>query len=136
MARSTASLGLDYNQAVAGLKGIHYHADAAYRSNVTTLINNCNVTDTATGTYECPVAVAPDERTNNFAVLDGFTTLNASVAFEFNDQWQLRAYGTNLTNELGITAQFMSMPAAYNRDNYQFVTRPRTLGLEVRYQLR
>jgi outer membrane receptor protein involved in Fe transport len=66
--------------------------------------------------------------------LGGFTTLNASVSLKASDQWEYRAYGTNLTNQLGITAA--SLTAPINRDNLQFVMRPRTFGLEARYRFK
>ena len=132
VAKNTASLAVDYAQALGRQMHIRYHADAAVRSNETTRLNNC--AGSSKGNVQCPPPVQPNQRVIDYAVLGGFTTLSASVALELDPRWELRAYGQNLTNAVGVTAQFAAMPPAYNRDNYQFVTRPRTIGLEARYR--
>ena len=131
VSKNTASMAFDYLQQVKGFKGIQYHADAAYHSDVTTRLNNC---DALNNEPHCPAAIPASGRQAGYAVLGGFTTLNASVSLKASDQWEYRAYGTNLTNQLGITAA--SLTAPINRDNLQFVMRPRTFGLEARYRFK
>jgi iron complex outermembrane recepter protein len=131
VSKNTASLALDYQQPVTGLKGIHYHADAAYRSNFTTRLNDC---DAFKNQPQCPAPIPASGRQAGYAVLDGFTVLNASVSFLLSERWEYRAYGNNLTNELGITAASLTSPLA--RDNLQFVMRPRTFGIEAHYRFK
>jgi outer membrane receptor protein involved in Fe transport len=128
---NTASLALDYFQPVRGMKGIGYHLDAAYRSNMATRLNDCDVENDAP---RCPAPPNANGGPTGYGVLDGFTVLNASFTLEMNDQWSFRAYGVNLTNELGITAT--SLTSALDRNNREYVMRPRTFGVEARYQFK
>lgn len=128
VSKNAASLAFDYQQPAAGPAGLHYHADVAYHSNVTTRLNDCDAFNNAP---RCPAAVPASGRQAGYAVLDGFAVLNASVAFRLNERWEYRAYGNNLTDQLGITAASLTSPLA--RDNLQFIIRPRTFGLEARY---
>jgi outer membrane receptor protein involved in Fe transport len=56
------------------------------------------------------------------------------VSLKPNDQWEYRAYGSNLTNQPGITAA--SLTTSLARDNLEFVMRPRTFGVEARYKFK
>jgi outer membrane receptor protein involved in Fe transport len=129
--KNTASLGLDYLQPIGRLKGIHYHIDAAYRSNFATRLNDCAAVKNV---LQCPAAVRYGGQSPGYAVLDGFTVLNASVSLQPDERWEYRAYGTNLTNQLGITAASLTNPLA--RDNLQFIMRPRTFGISVQYRFK
>ena len=131
VSKNTASVGLDYLQPVSGLKGIRYHVDAAYRSNLTTRLNDCAAVNNAP---QCPAVVLPGTDTPGYAVLAGFTTVNASVSLQPNDKWEYRVYGNNLANQLGITAASLSFPLA--RDNLEFIMRPRTFGVAVQYRFK
>jgi outer membrane receptor protein involved in Fe transport len=131
VSKNTASLAFDIQQPVAGLKGLRYHADAAYRSDFTTRLNDCAAVNSVA---QCPAAIPASGRQSGYALLDGFTVLNASVTFQVSDRWEYRAYGNNLTNELGITAASLTNPLP--RDNLEFVMRPRTFGLEARYRFK
>ena len=130
---NTASLALDYFQPVRGVKGIDYHVDASYRSNVATRLNDCDAQDDV---LRCPAPTDANAygSSTGYNVLDGFTFLNASFTVEMNDQWSFRAYGANLTNQLGITAT--SLTSALDRNNREYVMRPRTFGVEARYQFK
>jgi outer membrane receptor protein involved in Fe transport len=83
---------------------------------------------------QCPAAVRYGGQSPGYAVLDGFTVLNASVSLQPDERWEYRAYGTNLTNQLGITAASLTNPLA--RDNLQFIMRPRTFGISVQYRFK
>lgn len=131
VSKNTASLAFDYLQPVKAFKGIDYHADAAYHSDVTTRLNDCDAFDNEP---RCPAAIPASGRQAGYAALAGFATLNASVTLKASDQWEYRAYGTNLTNQLGITAANLTAPI--NRDNLDFVMRPRTFGVEARYRFK
>jgi iron complex outermembrane receptor protein len=133
VSKNTASIAVDYVQSVSGLKAMRYHADAAYHSSYSTQLNNCGV---SAGIVHCPAGPSPIGLLNSYGVVDGFTLLNASVSLELNNHLEFRLVGSNLTSELGITGQYLAYPAAFARDNIQFVTRPRTVGIEARYQFK
>ncbi len=131
VSKNTAALAFDYLIPVPDMKGITLHADAAYHGSVTTRLNDCDGFQNAP---RCPAAIPANGRSAGFAELGGFTILNASVALRPNENWEYRAYGSNLTNQLGITAA--GLTSSLPRDNLQFVSRPRTFGLEARYRFK
>ena len=131
VSKNTASLAFDYQIPIPGISGISLHADAAYHGDVATRLNNC---DGFNGAPRCPAAVPANGRQPGYVVLGGFTVINGSVSVKPNEHWEYRAYGSNLTNKLGITAA--SLTSALARDNLEFVMRPRTFGLEARYKFK
>lgn len=116
--RQTVTGGLSYAHRSSSDLGIEAHVDAAYRSDVTTQINN-----TVSG----------------YRDLGGFTTVNASASVLVGRQWRARLYATNLTNALGVSAAgpVLNNAASYpgtNRYLDEFVIRPRTIGLGLDYR--
>jgi outer membrane receptor protein involved in Fe transport len=112
--KQTLTAGLGFSQPIAQGVALDLHADASYRSDVTTQINS-----TATG-YE---------------QLGGFTTTDASATLSFASHWRARLYGNNLTNQQGISAAGPVLKNANLYPNYRvdYLMRPRTLGLALAY---
>jgi iron complex outermembrane recepter protein len=114
--KQTLTGDLAYSTQLSDQKGLEAHLDASYRSDVTTQLNS-----TALG----------------YQHLGGFTTVSASVAMTFGDAWQVRLFGENLTNVMGITSAG-SLLRIYDDPRYriQNPTRPRTIGVGVNYKFR
>ncbi len=113
----TITAGIGYARNLSGTVSLDAHADASYRSNVSTQINA-----TAAG----------------YQVLGGFTTVDASASLGFGEHWRARLYCANLTNQAGVSA---AGPVLRNADilaNYreEYVMRPRTLGVTLSYHLK
>jgi outer membrane receptor protein involved in Fe transport len=92
------------------------HADAGYRSNVTTQLNR-----TVLG----------------YQVLGGFTTVNATAGLKFAAGWHARLFVDNLTNVQGVmSARPLLRIHDDPRYRVQNVIRPRTIRLGVDYQFK
>jgi iron complex outermembrane receptor protein len=105
------SLGADYRQPVSGALSLIAHADTAYRGAV-------------------PVALPGS--LGGSAVVPGFWMSNANVGIE-QDAWRAILYVDNLSNTRGITT--VIPPAAEGpRQDVNWLSRPRTLGIRVRYK--
>jgi iron complex outermembrane recepter protein len=131
VSKNTASIAADFLQPLTGsFKGLRFHLDASYKSSFTNGLNDCSVA--STGALQCPAPVTPSGTRVNYAVLDGYTLLNGSVSLLLSDRWEFRAYANNLTNTLGISAQSETFPTPINWS--QNIERPRTIGIEARYQ--
>ena len=112
--KQTLTAGLGYAHPLSDAVVLDLHADASYRSDVSTQINA-----TAAG----------------YQQLGGFTTTDASATFLIASRWRVRFYGNNLTNIQGVSA---AGPVLKNADlfpNYrvEYLSRPRTLGLSLAY---
>lgn len=112
--KQTLTADLGYEQPIADGVALDAHLDPAYRSNVNTQI---------------------DPSVLGYRTLGGFTTLNASVGLSLGKAWHVRAFGTNLTNVLGVTSAG-SLYRGYDDPRYRIenVMRPRTLGVGVDYK--
>jgi outer membrane receptor protein involved in Fe transport len=109
---------------------VSFHVDAAYRSAVNTSVNNLQAsTDDDTG----ETTVAENIYSTNFRHLGGFTTLNAGVGFQATKALKVRLYCNNLTNQFGITTWAV---ARQPEQSTEYVTRPRTGGINVTYSFR
>ena len=80
-------------------------------------------------------AIQIDPTVLGYRTLGGFTTVNASVGVSLGKAWHLRAFGTNLTNVLGVTSAG-SLYRGYDDPRYRIenVMRPRTIGIGVDYK--
>lgn len=109
----TAALTARQPLAAFGGSTVVYRADAVYRSDVTTALN---------------------ESARNYAQLGGFTTANASVNLNVNNV-RIGAYVNNLTNNLGITGVDVSNDTTVRSrpGSLYFIQRPRTVGVSVGY---
>jgi outer membrane receptor protein involved in Fe transport len=113
--KQTITAGVGYITALADQVTLDAHADAAYRSDVTTQINS-----TASG----------------FQQLGGFTTVNASTSVSFGPEWRARLYVNNLTNQAGVSAAGPVLRNANFYPNYreEYLMRPRTIGVALNYR--
>jgi iron complex outermembrane receptor protein len=68
----------------------------------------------------------------NYQKLDSFTTVNARVGVTRRN-WRLGAFVNNIENTRGITGK-RSDEMHGERGQFEYVTRPRTVGLSVDYQ--
>ena len=102
------TLGLDYNQALTDGMSLKYHFDGAYTSEVT---NDVEVTSPT------------------FREFNGYETINANLTLS-TDQWTATLFGSNLTDEAGISAQRGHIHAT---SQVEWLRRPRTVGLRVGY---
>ena len=112
--KQTLTADLGYERRLTDAISFDAHLDPAYRSNVTTQI---------------------DPTVLGYRTLGGFTTLNASIGLSFGKAWRVRAFGTNLTNVLGVTSAG-SLYRGYDDPRYRIenVMRPRTIGFGVDYK--
>jgi iron complex outermembrane receptor protein len=112
--KQTLTAGLGYTRPLAAGVTLDLHADASYRSDVTTQINS-----TASG----------------YQQLGGFTTTDASATFLFASHWRARVYGNNLTNQQGVSAAGPVLKNANLFPDYrvEYLIRPRTVGLSLAY---
>ncbi len=121
---------LDYVVPLLQEREVSFHVDAAYRSDVNTSVNNLQAsTDPDTG----DTVIGPNTYSTNFRHLGGFTTLNAGVGFQASKELKFRLYCNNLTNQFGITTWSV---ARQPEQSTEYVTRPRTAGVNVTYSFR
>ncbi|MBS0393631.1 MAG: TonB-dependent receptor [Proteobacteria bacterium] len=112
VSRQQVTAAADYTVPLTGQASLHLHGDAAYRSSFWTSLPHS------------PTA----------AELPGFTLVNLRGGVAFGDSWQLDAFVSNLTNQAAATAIATVPGPDHNRVEY--VGRPRTAGLELRYSFR
>jgi outer membrane receptor for monomeric catechols len=109
--RNQASLGTDYRRPMSAQYTVIAHADTAYRS-------------------EVPVALPGS--LGGSATVPGFWMSNANVGLE-HDAWRAILYVDNLSNTRGVTT--MIPPAAAGpRQDVNWLSRPRTVGIRLRYK--
>lgn len=106
------TFGLDYVQPV-GQSGweLHWHVDGAFRSDTQSAFNNTN---------------------QNFFDVDDFWIWNASLSLDV-DNWTGQLFVRNLGNEEGISGGNDSSLFGPLQQSF-FVTRPRTIGLSLRFR--
>jgi outer membrane receptor protein involved in Fe transport len=95
--------------------GIDSHADASYRSTVTTP----QINSSAAG----------------YQQLGGYATVNASTGLLLGGKLRARRYVNNLTNQAGISDSGPVLKNANAYPDYReaYVIGPRTLGLSLQY---
>lgn len=110
----TLTAGLGYTHPLTAGITLDAHADASYRSNVTTQINA-----SAAG----------------YQQLGGYTTVDASAGLLFGRHLRARLYANNLTNQAGISAAGAVLKNAnfYPEYREEYLMRPRTVGVLVEY---
>jgi len=112
--KQTLTAGLGYTQPITSGITLDAHANASYRSDVTTQINA-----TASG----------------YQQLGGFTVVGASAGLLFGPHLSTRLYVNNLTNQAGISAAGPVLKNANFYPDYrvEYLSRPRTVGLTIAY---
>lgn len=108
--RHQLSLGVDYKHVLSFATldaGIH----ASYNSDVYTALNDEFI---------------------EYDRLDGFTTTNLNVGVSLRN-WRLGGFVNNITNTRGITGKRTS-DWYREQGKFEYVTRPRTVGVSVSYQ--
>ena len=105
--------GLDFEQPVMNNWFLNWHVDTSFRSKSQSTFNR----DVLYG--------------RNYFEPDSFFIWNASVTLDAG-KWSASIYGRNLFSEEGITG---GTPPGFsgNRSAYEYVTRPRTIGLALSY---
>src|SRR5690606_12443925 len=78
------------------------------------------------------IYTALNDESVNYARLSGFTTANARASLSF-DQWRLGIFINNIGNTRGITGKRTAYMYG-ERGQFEYITRPRTVGLSLRYQ--
>ena len=112
--KQTLTADLTYEHPLTDAVALDMHLDPAYRSDVITQI---------------------DSTVLGYRTLGGFTTLNASIGLSLGKAWHFRAFGTNLTDVLGVTSAG-SLYRGYDDPRYRVenVMRPRTIGIGIDYK--
>ncbi len=114
--KHSLSMVLDYTMPV-GSNGwdLNFHVNGSYRSSATSAFN--------------PIT----QSGKTFYKIDGFSVWDASVTLESNATWSATLFIDNIGDEAGVTG---GGPAPMlGLQNFQFVTRPRTIGLRLSYEL-
>jgi len=125
--KTQLTAAVDYVVPLLQDREVSFHVDAAYRSDVNTSVNNLQAsTDSDTG----ETVISENTYSTNFRHLGGFTTLNAGVGFQTSKSLKFRVYCNNLTNQFGITTWSV---ARQPEQSTEYVTRPRTAGVNVTY---
>ncbi|MEJ2171760.1 MAG: TonB-dependent receptor [Woeseiaceae bacterium] len=110
----TATVALDYVQPLSnGNRTLNYHLNGAYRSDSQSQFNP----DVAFG--------------RQYFETEAFTILDASLTLDAGN-WAVGLFIDNITDEDGITGG-LPRSTAGARGEYFYVTRPRTIGLAVRF---
>jgi outer membrane receptor protein involved in Fe transport len=112
--KQTVTAGLSFTQPLSSGVTFDAHADASYRSEVSTQIN---------------------ASASGFQELGGFTTVGASSGLLFGPHLSTRLYVKNLTNQAGISAAGPVLKNANFYPDYrvEYLSRPRTVGLTIAY---
>lgn len=105
-----ASLNVDYYQSLKQGQTLRYNLNASYRSSVETNFNS---------------------NFGNWAELDGFSKINASITWQ-GEKIGITAFVNNLTNEAGLSG-VQNGRAAYS--HIGFIGRPRTFGIRLNYEV-
>jgi iron complex outermembrane recepter protein len=112
VSRQQATVAVDYGAPLAADREFHAHFDAAYRS------------DFWTSLPSSPTA----------ANLPGYVLLNARAGMGFYKAWRVDAFMNNITNQQAATSVSTEPGLPHNRA--EFVSRPRTVGLELNYSFK
>jgi outer membrane receptor protein involved in Fe transport len=112
VSRQQGTVAVDYGVPFGATREFHAHLDAAYRS------------DFWTSLPSSPTA----------ADLPGFVLLNARAGWGFAHSWRIDAFMNNMTNQEAATSVSTEPGLEHNRAD--FVSRPRTVGLELNYSFK
>ncbi len=112
VSRQQGTVAVDYGVPFGATQEFHAHLDAAYRS------------DFWTSLPSSPTA----------ADLPGFVLLNARAGWGFAHSWRIDAFMNNITNQEAATSVSTEPGLEHNRAD--FVSRPRTVGLELNYSFK
>ena len=112
VSKQQATLAIDYSTPLADNREFHARLDASYRSDFWTALPHS------------PFATD----------LPGFALLNARTGLGFGKAWRVDAFINNITNQEAATSVSTVPGPAHDRAN--FIARPRTIGLELKYSLK
>ena len=139
---------------MTSLRTLQLHLGGSYQSSVTSAINNLYVAAPGGCVPSLPATCSvtaepfPTWRTN-YREFGGFTVLEASATLSLSDRLSVRLFADNITNSQGTTAWtgryapslFVASASGPNNlvhpsgANYMdYVMRPRTIGLGLRYR--
>jgi iron complex outermembrane receptor protein len=82
------------------------------------------------GFYRSDVSVAPNPAWRDYEEIDSFSTFNTSLGLD-TDDWSAKLFVNNLSNELATSGSVSEATALQYA--YDFVARPRTVGLRFSY---
>jgi iron complex outermembrane recepter protein len=112
VSKQQGTLALDHSQPLANDRDFHARIDASYRSDFwTALPHSPSATD-----------------------LPGFALVNVRAGLGFSKTWRVDAFVSNLTNQEAATSVSTVPGPAHERANY--ISRPRTVGLELNYSFK
>ena len=104
------NVGLDYSQTIRSAQ-LDARVSAARIDEVYTALNNELV---------------------NYERLNGFTTVNADISLTL-DQWRVGAFVKNIGNTRGVTGKRNAYLYG-EKGQFEYITRPRTIGISVDYR--
>lgn len=78
------------------------------------------------------IYTALNDELATYSRLSGYTTANARASLSF-DQWRVGVFVNNIGNTRGITGKRNAYLFG-ERGQFEYITRPRTIGLSLRYQ--
>lgn len=107
--KNSVMLSFNHFQSLANEVEVNYHLNASYRDEITTAIT---------------------EGSADYAVLDSYTLVDASVSFSA-DQWKVTVFADNLFDERAEVGHRTA--ARYGDGAFDYVNRSRTLGLGLSY---
>ncbi|MGA2842259.1 MAG: TonB-dependent receptor [Steroidobacteraceae bacterium] len=112
VSKQQVTAAVDYSVPIGDTHEFHARLDASYRSDFWTALPHS--------------ATAID--------LPGFALLNARAGVGFGKAWRVDAFVTNLTNQEAATSVSTTPGPVHDRADY--VSRPRTAGLELHYSFK
>ncbi|RYG09238.1 MAG: TonB-dependent receptor, partial [Chitinophagaceae bacterium] len=96
------------------------------------MINTATLSAHINYAYSGDIATALNKNFADYDQLDGYSTVNAKVELSWSN-WQLGAFVNNLGNTHAITGK--RSPVFYGEmGQFDYITRPRTIGLTAKYQ--
>jgi outer membrane receptor protein involved in Fe transport len=112
VSRQQGTVAIDHTQTLGNGREFHARIDASYRSDFWTALPHS------------PFATD----------LPGFVLLNARAGIGFDAHWRADLYANNITNQEAATSVSTVPGPAHDRAN--FITRPRTIGVELNYSFK
>jgi iron complex outermembrane recepter protein len=125
VSRSQLSAAVDYVRPL-GSRAVTFHFDGAYRSGFGSTLNDL---------YYDGSGFEAGQR-SNYRLFGGYTVMNAALGLELGSHWRLRAYLDNLANVAGVAAWVGDHTDVTAHNNFEYLMRPRTVGLSVSYSSR
>ena len=112
VSRQQATVAIDYILPLGPDRDLHARFDGSYRGDFWTALPHS--------------AIAVN--------LPGFAMLNARLGMGFSRTWRAEAFINNITNRIGATA--VSPEPGLDHERADYVSRPRTIGLELHYSFK